>query len=434
MFTQTYSKRLFTEARKHLVGGVNSPVRAFKSVGGTPIFISKAKGSHIWDANGTKYIDYVGSWGPAILGHANNEVLKAIADALREGTSFGAPTIREIKLAEIVKQAFPSIDLIRFVNSGTEATMSAIRVARGFTKRSKIIKFDGCYHGHADYLLVKAGSGAETLGIPDSAGVPSEFTSLTLLARFNDIESVKQIFNQNKGEIACVIVEPIVGNMGCIPPKDGFLQELQELTKQEGALLIFDEVMTGFRVAFGGAQQIYKIEPDLTCLGKIIGGGLPVGAYGGSKEIMEQVAPLGPVYQAGTLSGNPLAMAAGLATLKELKSKKVYFELEEKGEFLEKGLKKLANRLGIPIQINRVGSMFSFFFTKDPVTNADDARKVDSEIFKRLFHYLLKEGIYIAPSAFESLFISTTHTKTDLDSTLKAFEKALSTAHLYQTV
>lgn len=306
--------------------------------------------------------------------------------------------------------------------------MSAIRVARGFTKRSKIIKFDGCYHGHADYLLVKAGSGAQALGIPDSAGVPAEFTSLTLLARFNDIESVKQIFTQNKGEIACVIVEPIVGNMGCIPPRDGFLRELRELTKQEKALLIFDEVMTGFRVAFGGAQQIYQIEPDLTCLGKIIGGGLPVGAYGGSKEIMEQVAPLGPVYQAGTLSGNPLAMAAGFATLKELKHKKVYSELEEKGEFLEKGLKELAARLRIPMQINRAGSMFSFFFTNDPVTNTDDARKIDSELFKRLFHYLLKEGIYIAPSPFESLFISTTHTDQDLKKTLQAFENAL--AHI----
>lgn len=420
------SLKLYQEALKHLVGGVNSPVRAFKSVGGTPLFITRAKGSKIWDADGNEFIDYVGSWGPIILGHAAPQVLTSIYESMKDGTSFGAPTAKEILLAELVKEAFPSIELVRFVNSGTEATMSAIRVARGFTKKSKIIKFDGCYHGHADYLLVKAGSGAATLGVPNSEGVPSEFASQTLVANFNDLNSVKKLFDENKGEVACVIVEPIIGNMGCIPPAEGFLQGLRDLTKKENALLIFDEVMTGFRVAFGGAQEIYKIQPDLTCLGKIIGGGLPVGAYGGKKEIMEKLAPLGSVYQAGTLSGNPLAMAAGIATLTSLKEKGVYDQLEQKGSFLEQGLRGIALRLGEPLQVNRVGSMFSFFFSHNPVTDAVSARKAKAELFQKLFHHLLEEGVYVAPSPFEAGFISLAHTQEDLDNTLKSFEKALS--------
>ncbi|MBI2340316.1 MAG: glutamate-1-semialdehyde 2,1-aminomutase [Deltaproteobacteria bacterium] len=419
------SQKLFEEACRYLVGGVNSPVRAFKSVGGTPLFITRVRGSHVYDADGNEFVDYVGSWGPAILGHASPEVVRAVYEAMKDGLSFGASTVREIELAKLVRQAFPSVELIRFVNSGTEATMSAIRAARGFTGRNKIVKFDGCYHGHADYLLVKAGSGAATLGVPDSAGVPSEFASLTLVARFNDLESVKKLLEQNKDQIAAVIVEPVVGNMGCIPPASGFLEGLSDLTRKEGALLIFDEVMTGFRVALGGAQALYKIQPDLTCLGKIIGGGLPVGAYGGRKEIMEKVAPLGPVYQAGTLSGNPLAMSAGIATLAELKKEKVYARLEEKGSFLEGGLRGIASRCGVPIQVNRVGSMFSFFFSHDPVTSADSARKCDAKRFKKLFHLLLEEGIYIAPSPFEAGFISLAHSEADLDLTLRAFEKGL---------
>lgn len=423
-----YSQKLFQEACEHLVGGVNSPVRAFKNVGGTPLFITRAKGSRIWDADGNEYIDYVGSWGPAILGHAPYDVLKAINESLKNGTSFGAPHAGEIELAKLVKEAFPSMDLVRFVNSGTEAAMGAIRAARGFTCRKFIVKFDGCYHGHADYLLVKAGSGAATLGQPDSAGVPSEFASLTLIANFNDLGSVEKLFKAYAGEIAAVIVEPVVGNMGCIPPQKDFLEGIRKITQKEGAVLIFDEVMTGFRVAFGGAQELYKIKPDLTCLGKIIGGGLPVGAYGGLKEIMEKVAPVGPVYQAGTLSGNPLAMAAGVATLKALKNPKIYKELEEKGAFLEAGIRGIASRLGVPLQVNRVGSMFSCFFTHDPVTDAPSARKADADRFKKFFHKLLEEGIYTAPSPFEAGFISTAHTSEDLDQTLRAFESAL--AHI----
>lgn len=420
------SQKLFHEACRHLVGGVNSPVRAFKSVGGTPLFIMRAKGSHVWDADGKEYIDYVGSFGPAILGHAAKQVLQAICEVMKNGLSFGAPTAREIELAQLIKEAIPTIELIRFVNSGTEATMSAIRLARGFTGRSKIIKFDGCYHGHADSLLVKAGSGAATLGISDSAGVPTEFASLTLMARFNDSSSVQRLFDQNKHEIAAVILEPIVGNMGCIPPTHGFLWALENLVKNEKALLIFDEVMTGFRVAYGGAQELYGIKPDLTCLGKIMGGGLPVGAYGGKKEIMEQVAPLGPVYQAGTLSGNPLAMASGIATLNQLKDKQVYMDLEAKGTFLENGLRGLGVGLGIPVQVNRVGSMFSFFFSHEPVIDADAARRADANIFKKVFHSLLDQGIYLPPSPFETSFLSLAHTEDDLNRTLKAFEQALS--------
>lgn len=422
---KTNSEKLFVEACKVMVGGVNSPVRAFKSVGGTPLFIIRAKGSKIVDADDKEYIDYVGSWGPAILGHAAPQVLTAVFEAMKNGLSFGAPSTKEIELAWLVQEAYPSMDLVRFVNSGTEATMGAIRAARGFTQKSKIIKFDGCYHGHADYLLVKAGSGAQTLGCPDSAGVPEEFAKLTLVAKYNDLNSVEQLFKQNKNEIAAIILEPVIGNMGCIPPAPGFLEGLKKLAEKEGALLIFDEVMTGFRVAFGGAQALYNIKPDLTCLGKIIGGGLPVGAYGGRKEIMEKVAPMGPVYQAGTLSGNPLAMAAGIATLKELKNPKTYPLLESRGAQLEKGLREIAGRLKIPLQVNRVGSMFSFFFSANPVTDGDSARKADAALFKKVFHALLKEGVYLAPSAFEAGFISVAHSEGDIETTLRAFERAL---------
>ncbi len=419
------SQKLFEMAQKHIVGGVNSPVRAFKSVGGTPLFITRAKESRIWDADGNEYIDYVGSWGPMILGHAALPVLKAVNEALKSGLSFGASHAKEIQLAQLVQEAYPSVDLLRFVNSGTEATMSALRLARAFTHRSKTIKFDGCYHGHVDSLLVKAGSGAQTLGQPDSAGVPPEFTQHTLIARFNDIDSVKNLFSKYKNQIAAVIVEPVVGNMGCIPPQPGFLQDLRNITKQEGALLLFDEVMTGFRLSFGGAQELYHITPDLTCFGKIIGGGLPVGAYGGRRDIMEYVAPLGPVYQAGTLSGNPLAMAAGIATLTELKKKDFYKNLEEKGKFLEEGINKIASQKNLSLQVNRVGSMLTCFFTEGLVTDADLARKADAKKFAAFFHQLLNAGINWAPSQFEAVFISATHSQQDLQDTLIAFEKAL---------
>lgn len=425
----TLSSKLFTEAQKHLVGGVNSPVRAYKSVGGVPPFIVRAKGAHIWDADGNEYIDYVGTWGPAILGHAQPSVLNTLNEVMKSGTSFGAPTALEIQMAVLVKEIIPSIELIRFVNSGTEATMSAIRAARGFTGRNKIIKFDGCYHGHADYLLVKAGSGAATLGHPDSLGVPESFAKETLIAKFNDINSVKTLLEQYSNEVACVILEPVVGNMGCIPPTESFLKDLRQLTEKHKTLLIFDEVMTGFRVSFGGAQELYQIKPDLTCLGKIIGGGLPVGAYGGRKEIMECVAPMGKVYQAGTLSGNPLAMAAGFALLSEIKKQKIYPILEEKGKYLEEGLRRIANQSKIDLQINRVGSMFSLFFTNQPVTDAESARKADGEKFKKFFHVMLEEGIYLAPSAFEAGFISMTHSREDLDKTLFAFEKYASSTN-----
>lgn len=405
---------------------MNSPVRAFKSVGGTPPFIVRGKGSRLWDADGNEFIDYVCSWGAAILGHAPANVLQAIHTAMKEGLSFGAPTAKEIELAKLVKKAFPSMELVRLVSSGTEAVMSAVRLARGFTKRSKIIKFDGCYHGHADHLLVKAGSGAATLGTPDSAGVPDDFARHTLVARYNDLGSVKNLFAKNKKEVACVIVEPVAANIGCIPPETGFLEGLRKITEEEGSLLIFDEVITGFRVAFGGAQELYGVTPDLTTLGKIIGGGLPVGAYGGRKEIMEQVAPLGPVYQAGTLSGNPVAMAAGISTLTHLESRKIYPSLEELALQLETGLKDVFKKKKIPAVINRVGSIFSFFFSDRPVVDADSARRSDSERFKKIFHALLEEGIYLAPSPFEAGFLSTAHAPEDIDRTLRAFGKALS--------
>ncbi|EKD42474.1 MAG: hypothetical protein ACD_73C00141G0003 [uncultured bacterium] len=419
------SNQLFLEANQHLVGGVNSPVRAFKGVGGDPVFIQKAEGAYLYDADGNKYIDYVGSWGPAILGHAHPEVVEAVQKACLNGMSFGAPTELEIQLAVQVKKAYPSIDLVRFVSSGTEAVMGAIRVARGFTGRTKIIKFDGCYHGHADYLLVKAGSGAATLGVPDSAGVPADFVKHTLVARYNDLNSVAELLSQNEGEVAAIIVEPVVGNMGCILPKPEFLKGLREITQKEGVLLIFDEVMTGFRVALGGAQARFGIKPDLTTLGKIIGGGLPVGAYGGRKDIMEKVAPVGPVYQAGTLSGNPLAMVSGLATLQVLQKPGVYEILEQKGAELEAGFLEAAKKVGIALQFNRVGSMFSFYFSDKPVIDGETARAADGKRFAKVFHSMLEDGVYLAPSAFEAGFISLTHTSKDIEQTIAAFAKAI---------
>ncbi len=419
------SKKLFDEASKHIPGGVNSPVRAYKSVNSTPPFIVRAKGAHVYDADGNSYLDYVGTWGPAILGHAPSEILNVLNQTMKNGLSFGAPTPKEIELAKLVKQALPSIDLVRFVSSGTEATMSAIRVARGYTGRSKVIKFDGCYHGHADYLLVKAGSGAITCGVPDSQGVPESFTEHTLIAKFNDLESVKEIIETHVDDVACVIVEPIIGNMGCIPPQPSFLRGLRKLCTKHKVVLIFDEVMTGFRVAFGGAQSVYDIKPDMTCLGKIIGGGLPVGAYGGKKEIMETVAPLGPVYQAGTLSGNPLAMAVGLKTLELLNQKGVYQDLEQKGKLLEKGLIDAAKKAKTPLCLNRVGSMFSFYFADHKVTDADGARAADKKKFIKLFHFFLENNINIAPSPFEAGFISLAHTMDDIERTVHVFAGAL---------
>lgn len=419
------SKKLFQQACQFLVGGVNSPVRAFKGVGGDPLFIKRAKGARIWDVDGNEYIDYVGSWGPMILGHAHNKVLVALKEVMESGTSFGAPTELEIKLARLVIDAVPSIEKVRFVNSGTEATMSALRLARGYTKRDKIIKFSGCYHGHADFLLVKAGSGAQTLGLPDSPGVPADFAMLMLIARYNDLDSVQALFEKNKGQIAAVIVEPVVGNFGVLVPEKGFLSGLREITTQNGALLIFDEVMTGFRVAYGGAQAYYRVVPDLTCLGKIIGGGLPVGAYGGKKEIMDMVAPQGPVYQAGTLSGNPLAIQAGIVTLELLKELGVYDRLEAMGAMLEEGLSEAAASNDIPCVVNRVGSMFSVFFTSGRVINDEDARRSDKELFKKFFHGMLEQGIYLAPSAFEAGFISTAHTVDDIRRTIAAAHQAL---------
>ncbi len=410
------SKQLFERALQLLPGGVSSPVRAFKAVGGSPLFIRKAKGSKITDADGNTFIDYVGSWGPMILGHAEPHVLKAIRKAMKSGTSFGAPTEIELQLAEEVLQAFPSIEKIRFVSSGTEAVMSAIRVARAFTGKKKILKFDGCYHGHADHLLVKAGSGAATLGTPDSAGVPEEFASQTLVARYNDIASVEALFKSNA--IAALIVEPIVGNMGVILPRRDFLKKLREICDREKALLIFDEVITGFRVALGGVQELYGVHADLTTLGKIIGGGLPVGAYGGRKEIMEMIAPLGPVYQAGTLSGNPVAMAAGLETIRLLKKKNPYAELSHRTQLLTKGLTEAA--VGLPITIERAGSLFTLFFTKQPITNADAARTADTQKYARFFQGMLSRGIYLPPSQFEASFVSTAHSDKDIKKTLFA--------------
>jgi glutamate-1-semialdehyde 2,1-aminomutase len=423
----TKSKKLLQEAQKCIPGGVNSPVRAFKAVGGNPPFIERAQGSKIFDVDGNNYIDYVGSWGPMILGHSQPAVVDALISAIKKGTSYGAPTQREIELASLVLEAYPSMDMVRMVSSGTEATMSAIRVARGYTKRNKVIKFEGCYHGHTDGLLVKAGSGATTLGVPDSLGVPEDFARNTYTAIYNDLSSVKSLLEQDGEDIACVIVEGVPGNMGVIPPSEGFLEGLRKLTLQYGVLLIFDEVMSGFRVSFGGAQELYNIKPDLTCLGKIIGGGLPVGAFGGRRDIMELLAPLGPVYQAGTLSGNPLAMTAGIETLKLLKEGTVYDDLEEKASYLTKGLKKITNEIGIPVTISRVGSMFTLFFKGSEVKNYEDARGCDLDRFSRYFQGMLEEGIYLPASQFEAVFISYAHSEEDLSKTLNAARKVMNT-------
>lgn len=419
------SKKLFTEAKKHIPGGVNSPVRAFRSVGGEPLFIKKAKGSRIYDADGKAYIDYVLSWGPMILGHAHPRVSAALKKAIANGTSFGAPTELEITLAKMVKKAVPSIQMIRMVSSGTEATMSAIRAARGFTGRDKILKFDGCYHGHGDSLLVKAGSGVATFGLPDSPGVPADLAKHTLTVPYNDLSAVKEIASREGERIACIIVEPVAGNMGCVPPEQGFLQGLRMVCDQYGIVLIFDEVMTGFRVAFGGAQQLYKIKPDLTCLGKVIGGGLPVGAYGGKMEIMQKIAPIGPIYQAGTLSGNPLAMTAGIETLALLAKPGVYTTLERLSAELERGLRGVVKETGVPVMFNRVGSMFTAFFTESKVDDFTSAKTSDTALFGKYFLSMLKNGVNLAPSQFEAAFMSLAHTRSDIAKTVEAARKSL---------
>src|SRR5919106_763215 len=403
------SGTLFEEAQRYIPGGVNSPVRAFRAVGGSPRFIARAAGSKLYDVDGREYIDYVASWGPMILGHAHPQVVRALHQAAERGTSYGAPTEGEVILARMICEAFPSIDLVRLVSSGTEAAMSAIRVARGYTKRDLIVKFDGCYHGHTDGLLVQAGSGATTLGIPNSDGVPSSYTQQTLSLPFNDLPAMREAFDKYHGRIAAVVVEPVPGNMGVVLPAAGFLQGLRELTAQDGALLIFDEVITGFRVLYGGAQHLYGVTPDLTILGKIIGGGLPVGAFGGRRNIMEQIAPLGPVYQAGTLSGNPLAVTAGIETLQLLREPGVYERLETKARQLCDGVQAAAQRAGVPVYATRIGSMFCTFLTDQPVTDYASASTSDTTQFRRYFHRLLDAGISIAPSQFEAGFISVAH-------------------------
>jgi glutamate-1-semialdehyde 2,1-aminomutase len=419
------SQALYERALKLIPGGVNSPVRACKSVGADPLFIDSGEGSLIYDADGNRFIDYIGSWGPMILGHRHPAVVDAIVAVLERGTSFGAPTDLEIRLAEMVIAAVPSVDVIRMVNSGTEATMSAIRLARGATGRDLVIKFDGCYHGHADTLLVAAGSGVATLGIPGSPGVPETVVQHTLSLPFNDSDAVRKLMAARGDEVACIIVEPVAGNMGLVPPVDGFLQSLRETTENYGAVLIFDEVMTGFRVAFGGAQVLYDISPDLTCFGKIIGGGLPVGAYGGRREIMSQIAPQGSVYQAGTLSGNPIAMAAGLATLEQLKKEGFYEKLEVKASRLVKGLTEAAAQAGVACQVAHVGSMLGMFFTDREVRNFDDAKTCHLEIFADFYKGMRGQGIYIAPSQFEALFLSAAHSNGDIDATIAAARRVL---------
>jgi glutamate-1-semialdehyde 2,1-aminomutase len=408
------SEELFARAQRSIPGGVNSPVRAFRGVGGTPRFLVRGQGARTWDAAGNQYIDYVGSGGPLLRGHRHPVMLSAIEEAAACGTSFGAPTEREIELAETIREAVPSIEMVRLVNSGTEATMSAIRAARGFTGRDLTIKFEGCYHGHVDSLLVQAGSGVATLGLPDAAGVPSGFAATTISLPFNSVEAVERAFKLHAGKIAAVIVEPVAGNMGCVPPRPGFLEALREITARDGALLIFDEVMTGFRVAFGGAQQLYSIRPDLTTLGKVIGGGLPIGAYGGRADVMQKVAPLGPVYQAGTLSGNPLAVSVGLAMLRYLKAHpEVYGQLERRAA-------RLVDAFPGGLAVNRVGSMFTAFFCESPVTDYDSAKRADTARFAKFFHHMLERGVYLAPSQFEAAFVSAAHTEEDIQRTVAA--------------
>lgn len=417
------SSILFQQAKAAIPGGVNSPVRAFKSVGADPLFIKKASGSHVYDEDGNNFIDYVGSWGPMIAGHCHPDIIKAVQDTMTSGASFGAPTERETTLANMVIEAVPSIEMVRMVSSGTEATMSAIRLARGYTGRDKILKFSGCYHGHADSLLVKAGSGAATFGVPDSPGVPAEVAKLTLTAEFNSLDSVRKLVAENSDSIACIIVEPVAGNMGTVPPREGFLEGLREICTNEGIILIFDEVMSGFRVAYGGAQELYGVTPDMTTLGKIIGGGLPVGAFGGKRDIMEKLSPSGGVYQAGTLSGNPLAMSAGIATLNILKQPGFYKALEEKSHAVAEGIAKAARDAGYPIYSTRVGSMFCAFFSKGDVFDWPTASRCDTKAFATYFLGMLDEGVYLAPSQFETAFVSAAHSPVDIDKTIAAAAK-----------
>jgi len=442
MMSRSKSEALFAEALNYIPGGVNSPVRAFRAVGGKPFFVNKAKGCRVWDVDSNEYLDYVGTWGPAILGHAHPKIIAAVKAAADNGTSFGIPNPFEVTMAKMICQLVPSVQKVRMTNSGTEACMSAIRLARGFTQRDKIIKFDGCYHGHGDSLLVKAGSGALTFAHPDSAGVPADFAKHTIVLPFNETGPVKAAFAANKNEIACLIVEPVPGNAGLYLPKPGYLEFLRKITEENGALLIFDEVMTGFRLAPGGAQERFGIRPDLSTFGKIIGGGLPVGAFGGRADIMDFLAPLGPVYQAGTLSGNPLAMAAGIANLEELCSRAcesaektgprshergydAYARLEHLGAMLETGMRDAAKSAGVPVTFNRCGSMFCAYFTSGPVWNLADAMKADRERFKKFFHGMLDAGIYLAPSQFEAGFISTAHSEADIEKTVSAATKIL---------
>jgi glutamate-1-semialdehyde 2,1-aminomutase len=420
------SESLFDRAQQVIPGGVNSPVRAFKAVGGNPVFIEKGEGSRIWDVDGKSYLDYIGSWGPLIEGHRPAHVTEHLRRIIDEvGTSFGAPTGAEVELAELIVQMVPSVEKVRLVNSGTEATMSAIRLARGFSGRERILKFDGCYHGHGDSLLVRAGSGVATLGLPDSPGVPDALAELTSVVGFNDPSEIRKTFESIGDQIACVIVEPIGGNMGCVPPEAGFLELLREHTSKSGTLLIFDEVMTGFRVAPGGAQQLYGVTPDLTTLGKVIGGGLPVGAYGGRADIMDQIAPVGPVYQAGTLSGNPLAVAAGLATLRALQTGSAYDTLEALGDRLERGIQEISVERNVRVQTNRVGSMMTMFFTDGPVTDFATAKRCNTDQFSTFFGKMLEHGVYWPPSQFEAAFVSTAHTEADIDETVEAIGASL---------
>lgn len=419
MMNRKRSEKLFQEAQRYLSGGVNSPVRAFKAVGGSPLFIRRGQGSKIYDADGNKFIDYVGSFGPLILGHSHPRVVEALKKVVEGGTSFGAPTELETTLAKAICAAMPSIKMVRFVNSGTEATMSAIRLARAFTNRDKVVKFAGGYHGHSDGLLAKAGSGATTLGIPDCPGVPSSYAQNTLVVDYNDAGAVEHLFQRYPKEIAAIIVEPVAANMGVVTPCPGFLERLRQLTEGFNSLLIFDEVITGFRVAYGGAQALYRVIPDLTCLGKIIGGGLPIGAYGGRKEIMQMLAPLGPVYQAGTLSGNPLAMTAGIETLKILSQAEIYSQLEERSSLLEKGITNAATKAGINIQVSRVGSILTAFFSEEPVLNYKLAKRADTELYGRFFQQMLMDGIYWPPSQFEAAFVSAAHSDEDIQTTIE---------------
>ncbi|MFO7604584.1 MAG: glutamate-1-semialdehyde 2,1-aminomutase [Gammaproteobacteria bacterium] len=424
----TRSHDLFAQAQQHIPGGVNSPVRAFKGVGGDPVFFKKALGAYLLDEDDKQYIDYVASWGPAILGHSHPEVLKAVAEVMQNGLSFGAPTELEIRMADQVCALVPSMDMVRMVSSGTEATMSAIRLARGFTGRDRIVKFEGCYHGHGDSLLVKAGSGALTLGVPTSPGVPAALAELTITLNYNDSAQVEALFADMGDQIACIIVEPVAGNMNCVPPAPGFLETLRQVCDQHGSVLIFDEVMTGFRVALGGAQAHYGIRPDLTTLGKVIGGGMPVGAFGGRREIMQQIAPLGPVYQAGTLSGNPVAMAAGLKTLELISAPGFYQRLAHTTTQLLSGLKARAQEAGIAMTTNQVGAMFGIFFTEaEQVSNFAQVSACNVERFKRFYHGMLEQGVYLAPSAYEAGFVSSAHTDADIDATVRAAEKVFAT-------